>query len=354
MQFRILKRIDHFSVRRIIQSAGYQTHRVQRFVRGMRLHRLLGLIKLLQGPSSWNARRLAEHFEMSQRNVYRDLAILELAGVPYYYDAEFGEGGGYRIRSGWWFPSVRLTDQECLDLAVIARITETKSIPLLDQVSEVRDKLLATLPTKQQDLIAAASELFDILSIGMADHAGARRIMLTLQNAMLQGKQVEGTYRSPHQKQAVRVLLQPHRVFLAANAWYLAAHDNRDQQTKLYRLARFKEVKLLDRKTTCTQSFSLREFLGNAWAVHRSGRDWFVELQFDAETAAQIEEARWHHTQETERCSDGSVIMRVQVSGLEEIRFWVLRWGPHVRVLKPPELVDEVSDLAKRTLARYP
>lgn len=322
-------------------------------MRGKRLHRLLGLIKLLQGPSSWNARRLAEHFETSQRNLYRDLAILELAGVPYYYDPEFGEGGGYRIQPGWWFPSVRLTDQECLDLAVIARIAETKSIPLLDQVSEVRDKLLGTLPPKQQDLIAAASELFDILSIGMADHAGARRIMLTIQNALLQGKQIEGSYRSPHQSKTVRVSLQPRRVFLAANAWYLAAHDNRDQETKLYRLARFKEAKLLNRKVTCESTFSLREFLGNAWAVHRGGREWFVELLFDPESAAQVEEARWHHTQEIERRKDGSLVLRVQVSGLEEIRFWILQWGPHVKVLKPVEFIDEVRDLARQTLARY-
>ena len=54
-------------------------------VRGIRLHRLLKLIALLRGASSYNARRLAEHFQTSRRNVYRDLAVLELAGVPYTY-----------------------------------------------------------------------------------------------------------------------------------------------------------------------------------------------------------------------------------------------------------------------------
>jgi len=51
-------------------------------MRGRRLQRLLQVIALLRGPSSWNARRLAEHFNASRRNIYRDLAILELSGVP--------------------------------------------------------------------------------------------------------------------------------------------------------------------------------------------------------------------------------------------------------------------------------
>ena len=67
-------------------------------MRGKRLARILRYISLFKGPTSWNARRLAEHFGTSSRNVYRDLALLELAGVPYYYDPDFGEGGGYRIR----------------------------------------------------------------------------------------------------------------------------------------------------------------------------------------------------------------------------------------------------------------
>ena len=322
-------------------------------MRGKRLNRLLQLIPLLRGPTSWNARRLAEHFQTSRRNIYRDLAILELAGVPYFFDPEFGEGGGYRIRPEWWFPNVGLTEQECLDLAVMTRVAETKSIPLLDQVCEVRDKLLGTLPAKQQDLIRSASDLFEILSIGLADHRHARQVMLTLQSALLKGRQIAGTYHTPHQKRPVRVQLQPRRVFLCGHAWYLAAHDNKDGATKLYRVARFKDIKMLDRAISIDSTFSLREFLGNAWTVHRGDRDWHVEIVFSAEVAALVEESRWHHTQELELRKDGSLIFRATVSGLEEIKYWVLGWGPRARVLKPKELAEEIRRLAESTVCSY-
>ncbi len=138
-------------------------------MRGRRLQRLLQLIALLRGPTSWNAPRLADHFHTSRRNVYRDLAVLELAGVPFWYDPDYGEGGGYRIRESFFFPHVGLTEQECYDFAMVARLVQGQGIPSVGEVCHVRDKLFGTLPAPQQRLITEASELFDILSVPQAD-----------------------------------------------------------------------------------------------------------------------------------------------------------------------------------------
>lgn len=325
-------------------------------MRGIRLHRLLKVIALLRGPGSWNARRLGEHFGISRRNVYRDLAILELAGIPYFYDPHHGVGGGYRIRSDCWFPHVGLSDQECLDMAVLTRAAESNSIPLLSEACSAKDKLLGTLPAKQQDLIRMASELFDVIGLHVADHAHCRPIMNTLQTALLKRQQVAGQYRSPHQKKAVKVSLQPRRIFLAGQAWYLAAHDNKDEKTKLYRIARFQSLEVVHKPMTVEPVFSLREFLGNAWVVHRGGpgeRDWHVELQFSPEAAELVAETKWHHTQELEKRKDGSLIFRATVSGLEEIKWFVLNWGPRAKVLKPKELADEVCRLARDIVQSY-
>lgn len=323
-------------------------------MRGKRLARLLRIITLLRGPKSWNAPRLAEHLVTSRRNIHRDLALLELAGVPYYYDPDFGEGGGYRIRPDWFFPTVQLSQQECIDLAVLARGTETgEGIPLLDGACEVRNKLLATVLPEHQETIRTASELFDILSLRLADHSHCRQIMVSFQQALLTGKQIDGVYEGRTDSRGGRVHIQPRRVFLAGNCWYAACHENRSGATKLYRLARFKCATVSTRPITIEREFSLREFLGNAWTVHRGSRDWHVEIHFDSEAAALIREVRWHHTQQTTARADGSLIFRATVSGLEEIKYWVLTWGPQAIVLKPKELIDEVRRLIAETLRKY-
>ena len=323
-------------------------------VRGRRLSRILKIIALLRGPSSFNARRLADQFSTSRRNIYRDIAILELAGVPVYHDPDFGDtGGGYRIRSDWWFPHVGLTDRECLDLAVLTRVAESKSIPLLDEVCSARDKLLGTLPGKQQDLIHAAAELFDIIGLNLADHSHCRHVMTTLQTALLAQMQVEATYRSPHEGKVVRLSLQPRRIFLANQAWYLAGWDNKTKTDRLYRVARFKDMKVTTKPMDVSRSFSLREMLGNAWTVYRGDRDYHIEIEFSPEAAELVAETRWHPTQELERQKNGSTIFRATVSGLEEIKYWVLSWGARARVIKPKELVREIHDLSAAIIAKY-
>jgi predicted DNA-binding transcriptional regulator YafY len=322
-------------------------------VRGARIARLLKLIALLKGPTGWNGRRLAEHFGTSRRNVQRDMSVLRMAGVPVFTDADYAEGGAYRIRSDFFFPKVALTDQECLDISVLARLAERDQTPLLREAAVARDKLVQTLPLRQQDLIRDASELFDVLSLGMADHDHCCRVMLDLQKCLLTKVQVEGIYNSPHEKMATRVSLQPRCVFLARQAWYVAAHDNKAGETKLYRLARFKELKLTARPVTVGQDWSLREHLGHAWGVMRGDRDHHVEVRFDGELGPVMAETLWHATQEVERQPDGSYLFRATVSGLGEIIYWVLGWGPHAQVVRPVELVEDVKVALDRALCLY-
>jgi predicted DNA-binding transcriptional regulator YafY len=323
-------------------------------MRGVRLHRLIRLIALLRGPTAWNARKLGEHFRITPRNLRRDLEILRLAGVPFYHDPDFGQFGGYRIKESYFFPSIGLNDQECLDLAVLTRVAETQTIPLLDRASEVRDKLLTSLSSEQQKLIREATELFDILSVGIAEHRHCRDVMTALQKALLAGVQIEGIYDTPHEGRPRKLKLEPRRVFLCGQAWYLVARDCLDKTDKLYRLARFREIKLLSKKCACAdEGFSIREFLGNAWSVHRGDRDWNIEIHFDRKTAPLISEVNWHQTQVIEPHTDGSITFKATVSGLDEVKFWVLRWGAGAKVIRPRELQLEVRKILRQCLDFY-
>ena len=50
---------------------------------------------------------------------------------------------------------------------------------------------------------------------------------------------------------------------------------------------------------------------------------------------------------------DGSLLWRARVSGLLEIRSWVLGWGPDAEVLEPPELREWVASRHAAAAARY-
>jgi predicted DNA-binding transcriptional regulator YafY len=61
----------------------------------------------------------------------------------------------------------------------------------------------------------------------------------------------------------------------------------------------------------------------------------------------------WHPTQVLEPQPDGSLIFCAEVAGLEEIRFWVLKWGADATVLTPEALREAIVREATRMLTNY-
>jgi predicted DNA-binding transcriptional regulator YafY len=313
----------------------------------------LQIINLLRGAKSWNAPRLAEHLQTSRRNIRRDLLVLQEAKIiPFHYDRDYGIGGGYRLGSGWSFPPVKLCEQEALDLAVLTLGAEGGTIPLLTSAPDVRDKVMGVVPQQMQDVIRTTCRFFDVLSVGVTNHQQCRDIMVAFQQALLKKKQIDAVYDTPHRKGPTKLNLQPRRVFLLAHTWYAVCDDHKGK-TKLYRLARFKSATVANRPLTAACEFSLREFLGNAWTVYRGEKDFDIEILFTPEVAPLITEVNWHHTQELIPQPDGSLIFYATVAGLEEIKYWVLQWGPRAKVLNPKELVNEVNHLATAIVNLY-
>src|SRR5262245_27622388 len=79
-----------------------------------RLARVLRVLQLIQGRGRYDAAALAAEQECSVRTVFRDLTVLELAGVPWYFD---NEQDCYRVQPDFRFPPLNLSDEELLGQA---------------------------------------------------------------------------------------------------------------------------------------------------------------------------------------------------------------------------------------------
>jgi len=64
-----------------------------------RLARVMRILQMLLSRGRWNARDMAAEQECSERTVYRDMQVLELAGIPVEFDQE---DWCYRLRQDFW------------------------------------------------------------------------------------------------------------------------------------------------------------------------------------------------------------------------------------------------------------
>ena len=312
-----------------------------------RIARVLKLLNLIQSRGRWNSKALSQELECSERTVYRDLEVLEFAGVPWNYDEA---DQCYRVRPDFRFPTLGLTDEETLGQAVATVLSTAPGLNAAGGAKPATRKLAASSAEKTHEVLADAMQLIEVFDLKLADHSGHHEAIKTAQFALLQGCKLTGTYESPYEKKSQRLVLHPYRLCLVKNAWYLVGHLDGETTPKTLRVARFQTLRMIDQPATVPANFCLREYLGNAWAVYRGDKSYSVKLRFTPEAAKVVTETRWHHTQRETRHRDGGVTLEFTVDGLNEILNWLLAWSGRVQVLAPEELKELYAKALKQAI----
>ena len=101
------------------------------------------------------------------------------------------------------------------------------------------------------------------------------------------------------------------------------------------------------------RGFVLEDYLSRALGIEAGKEPQEVCIRFDRHQARWIRERRWHHTQMIGSQDDGSIILRMTVSGLGEVKRWVLGFGRHAEVLYPEKLREELMKEAENMLSTY-
>ncbi|GMU23745.1 MAG: hypothetical protein AMXMBFR13_38230 [Phycisphaerae bacterium] len=353
-----------------------------------RLHRLLRILTLIQSGPSWDARRLAERCGTALRTIYRDLNMLEAAGVPFYFDKA---SGGYRIRGEFFMPPVELTLEESLAILCLAdRLGGDEQIPFMAPAARAAEKIRGRIPAALREAVEAVEPNVEIRLARSMPPDGVTDVYQVVRAAIARRRALRCSYEAPrgrgraggyasadqatgraglkagngngprrstpprrHTQRDEVFLFRPYRLLFNQRAWYAIGHHDARQELRCLKLNRFTRIELSDIPYAIPEDFSLGQYLGKAWRMIPGDRVHRVELVFDAQFAETIADTHWHDTQEIEWQEDDSIIFRCEVSGLEEIIWWILSMGPHCIVRRPRELAARVERLARETAGRY-
>jgi proteasome accessory factor B len=294
----------------------------------------------------------------TERTIYRDMKMLEGAGIPYFYD---DDAKSYAIRRDFFLPPVQLTLDEALALAALAEhVGGSEQVPFMSAASRAINKVRGQLPLpirKQLEQIedrvaiklAAASppessaDVYETVSAALA----GRKALRCEYDALSKGSKSKGS------KPDAAFIFKPYTLMFNQRSWYVLGHHSQRKEIRCLKLNRFTSITPVDETFEIPKDFSVAKHLGNAWRMIRGNKTYKVELDFDPEFAETIADTHWHATQDVIWHADNSITFTCTVDGLDEIVWWILSMGPHCVVRKPKELAQQVKSLATAVIEKY-
>lgn len=317
---------------------------------GPRIHRLLRLITLLQSGRARSVRDLMSELDVSRRTLFRDLNVLQEAGVPYYHDPDIG----YRIKESFFLPPVSLSIPETLGLLVLAKAARAfRSGPLLGSAVSAINKLLTSVPPA---IRTACAQIMANISVDAGPQSlvsGEGKYYALLQRCIDERRACRVRYESPAERTALEFELEPYALHFSAMAWYVLGRTDVHDGVRVLKLVRIQSLAPLDRFFRRPTKFSPAQKLGKAWRLLPEGRLYDIELEFSPKVAMNVSEVRWHPTQRVRLLATGGCILSFQVDGLNEIAWWICGYADQVIVRKPEALRQRVTQMLASALRQY-
>jgi predicted DNA-binding transcriptional regulator YafY len=207
-----------------------------------RAERQYALVDLLRGARRpWSATRLAAEFDVSPRTIERDVASLQLAGVPVY--ADHGAAGGYSILREYSLPPLNLTAAE--SLAVLAGLALLESSPYQGAARRARAKIAAVVAEQHRAPVQTLLERMRVVD-AVAPPDGAVPLGM-LSDAIAARRLVRITYLGETDEDGTTVRdVEAMELLRAGDAWLLAGWCRLRDAIRGFRIERIVRLEILD------------------------------------------------------------------------------------------------------------
>lgn len=316
-----------------------------------RIYRLLRLVTMLQGRRGYSADELADELQVSRRTIFRDLNMLEMARIPYYYDPQCA---GYHISRHFFLPPINLTLTESLAILLLAgRLRSTSRLPLMSEAASAAVKVEGALPRSVREHVGSVLEHLHMGLAPTSRHEGLEPTFHDLTHAIGGRRVCRLVYISFHEKRQIRLAVEPLRLAFVNRAWYLIAYSRDHKETRTFKLGRIRKLTVTEETFPPREEVEPERLFGDAWSMIPEGKLYDVHLHFEEKVAGNVAEVQWHPSQQVEWNDDGSIEFRARVDGLGEITWWVLGYGDQVEAVAPAQLRRRVAAVAANVARRH-
>lgn len=305
-----------------------------------RVARILEIIQYITiRPGGWKRKTLAERYELSERQIQKDLDIIRhRLGLPLIHD-----GTGYSFERIPTLPAVQYTFAEALSLLLAMQSAQQVSGVGSPDLAAAMARLQAIFPPEFTGLIAQINS-----QTAKTTHRTSRQqTLLLLNRALMEQRKAHMIYRTQSRGGELNErVVRPYHVMPYVRSWQLIAYCEKRQDVLMFKVDRIHALTLLDERYTVPKDFKLDDYLGATWGMLRGNASEPVDvtLRFSPEAGAWVAEEQWHPSQQVEEQADGSVLFKLHIAVTAEFVNWLMYYGSRVKVLEPFWLQDRLRE----------
>lgn len=228
----------------------------------MRLHRLLGIIMLIDSRKIVKAATLAKILETSERSIYRDIDILCESGIP--ITSTPGPNGGYSFMENYKINPKTLESSDAITLLLSSMgIMPEKNTENEKQLKNALIKLENSVSEEHKQEIIKAKERFFIDSEPWWGKRIQTKNVDIIKKSVLNLNKLKVCYKKYGGETSKRIL-RPYGVVVKNSHWYVVAFCELKDEIKIFKFNRLEDIEILDDKFTMPKDFYLDEFWENS------------------------------------------------------------------------------------------
>lgn len=295
----------------------------------------------------------ARDFGTHDKTIRRDLDTLRGLGFP------ITQREGEYNRNHWLLAVDSNMAAMCLDYSELLSLYVSRTLlePLMGTVvwesaQSAFRKIKATLDEQKLQYLDELVGSIRRTTFGDSDYRDRSDLIDNLMVA-IEGRRVTTiTYQSARATEPTTYDVHPYGLVYHRGTAYLVAHSPEHGEVRNFKLDRMtdavSEANTFPYQSDAGQEFDLAAYLHNSLGVYQSDQPPVdVVIRFAADAARYVSEHKWHHSQHLEPQPDGRLLVKLQLSALEEVKAWILSFGHKAEALEPPELREMIAtDLA--------
>ena len=320
----------------------------------MRASRLVTLLLLLQTRGRMTAAQLSEELEVSERTIHRDVDALSEAGVPIY--AERGPHGGVQLVEGYRTRLTGMTADEAEAVFLSGLPGPAAELGLGTVVTAARLKVLASLPAELRTRASRLVERFYLDAAGWFQASDPVPHLAAVAESVWESRRLWVEYERGDSR--VERVLEPLGLVLKAGIWYAVASVEGEIRT--YRLSRVSAARPLDERFERPAAFDLASHWTESIAAYERGVPRIdVTVRVHPDRLGTLGDLAGHQALDAATRLEGAdpdgwtrLLIRLDWSPREASER-LLGMGGDLEVLSPPEVRDQLVELARGVLERH-